>query len=732
MYLFHKEEGNKLNRSMLREKPFLSKNFALLCGEDCILFVIMLTETLEILRKDLSTFTRDDISQLRGLVEFHRHQYYELDTPLISDEEFDRLYSLLVSLEEKFDESHVSSPTQKVQNLVDNHFTKASHLHKMMSLDNTYNAEDLREFETRIRRILREEGGDRSLDYIIEYKFDGLGIALRYEDGQLTRALTRGDGQVGEDITLNVMEITNIPHTIPYSWTIEIRGEVVMPRSAFDALNQRRLEIGEKLFANPRNAASGSLRQLDPTVTRERDLLFFAYSCPDLEEIHKHDKREEGTYLSLIEKLGSWGFQTSKKSEQGELFFEKKTGVESIIEMIHAMGKKPVCPFDIDGLVIKINDLHLWQTLGMTSHHPRYAISFKFPAEYARTRIIEIEHSVGRTGTITPVAHVEPVNIMGVTVQHATLHNYDEVAKKDLRIWDQVFIHRAGEVIPEIIAPIIEARTGAEQIIVPPTHCPICESPTYKEGEKIALLCSNPACPAREMQALEWFVSKHGVDIDGFWPKQIELFLELGWVTDMASIYDLRDHRDELLQIEWYKEKSVDNLLTAIEAKRTLPIDRFIGALGIPWVGKRTAKLLAPLFQNTEDILHFHLSIEILESVKDIWPGTAGTISTYFETHKHLLERLLARVTIVFPKTIEKTSGVLAGKTFCVTGTFTLSRDDIHAMVEANGGEVRTAVSGNLDYLIAGENAGSKREKALSLGVKVLNWEEFQGLLSEL
>lgn len=567
---------------MLREKPFLSTDFTLLWGEDCILFSIMLVETLEILRKNPSTFTREDIPHLRDLIEFHRHQYYELDTPLISDEEFDRLYALLIAIEEKFHESHESSPTQKVQNLVDNHFTKAPHLHQMMSLDNTYNAEDLREFEMRIRRILREEGNERTLDYIIEYKFDGLGIALRYENGQLTRALTRGDGQIGEDITLNVMEITNIPHTIPHKETIEIRGEVVMPRSAFDALNQRRLQSGEKLFANPRNAASGSLRQLDPAVTRERDLLFFAYSCPDLEEIHKNDTREESTYFSLIEKLGSWGLQTSKKSQQGELFFVKKTGVESIIEMILALGKKPVCPFDIDGLVIKLNDLNLWNILGMTSHHPRYAISYKFPAEYGRTRVIEIEHSVGRTGTITPVAHVEPVNIMGVTVQHATLHNYDEVAKKDIRIGDQVFIHRAGEVIPEIIAPIIEARTGKEQIIIPPTHCPICESPTHKEGEKIALLCSNPVCPAREMQALEWFVSKHGVDIDGFGPKQIELFLELGWVTDMASIYDLRDHRDELLLVEGYKEKSVDNLMSAIEAKRTLPIDRFIGALGIP------------------------------------------------------------------------------------------------------------------------------------------------------
>lgn len=439
-------------------------------------------------------------------------------------------------------------------------------------------------------------------------------------------------------------------------------------------------------------------------------------------------KNEGSFYSDIIEQLGAWGLSTSKQWQKGELFFEKKTGVESIIEMIVAMGKKPVCPFDIDGLVIKVNDLHLWNILGMTSHHPRYAISYKFPAEYGRTRVIEIEHSVGRTGTITPVAHVEPVNIMGVTVQHATLHNYDEVAKKDIRIGDQVFIHRAGEVIPEIIAPIIEARTGKEQIVIPPTHCPICESPTHKEWEKIALLCSNPACPAREMQALEWFVSKHGVDIDGFWPKQIELFLELGWVTDLASIYDLRDHRDEFLEIEWYKEKSVDNLLTAIEDKRTLPIDRFIGALWIPGVGKRTAKLLAPLFQSTEDILHFHFSIETLEAVKDIGPGTAGTIRTYFETHKHLLERLLARVTVTFPKVVE-TGWVLLWKTFCVTGTFTISRDDIHAMVEAHGGEVRTAVSGNLDYLIAGENAGSKREKAQALGVEIIDLAEFQKML---
>ncbi|MBP6921142.1 NAD-dependent DNA ligase LigA, partial [Candidatus Gracilibacteria bacterium] len=596
----------------------------------------MSEQTQYFLSQTIETLGQHEISGLREVIQYHRALYYD-DKPVISDSEFDQLYALLVAGEEKYNLTHEESPTQEIARLTDNQFTKASHLHQMMSLDNTYDAEDLRDFETRIRRILREEGQERQLEYMIEYKFDGLGIALLYEQGKFVRALTRGDGQIGEDITLNAREIENIPHEIPYKDTIEIRGEVVMPRSAFDALNSRRLQSGEKLFANPRNAASGSLRQLDYTITRERDLLFFAYSCPDLEEIHKTSMDEQSTYFSLIKKLGSWGFSTSEQWQKSALFFEKKDGIKSVITLIQEMGKKPVCPFDIDGLVIKINNLHLWSILGMTSHHPRYAISYKFPAEYARTKIIDIEHSVGRTGTITPVAHVEPVNIMGVTVQHATLHNYDEATKKDLRIGDQVFIHRAGEVIPEIIAPIIEARNGTEKPIIPPTHCPICDAPTHKEGDKIALLCSNPACPAREMQALEWFVSKHGVDIDGFGPKQIELFLELGWVTDMASIYDLRDHRYELLQVEGYKEKSVDNLMAAIEVKRTLPIDRFLGALGIPGVGKRTAKLLAALFHKTEDILDFQLSLEELEAVKDIGPGTAGTIAIYFETHKHLL-----------------------------------------------------------------------------------------------
>lgn len=689
----------------------------------------MLKETTPFLAKKSEELKTQDIPLLRDIIQYHRAQYYA-DRPVISDGEFDQLYALLVAGEDRFHMSHDGdSPTQEIARLEDNHFTKAPHLHQMMSLDNTYDAEDLREFETRIRRILKENSAEKKLEYMVEYKFDGLGIALRYDDGKLTRALTRGDGLIGEDITINVMEITNIPKVIPHKETIEIRGEVVMPRSAFDELNIRRLQSGEKLFANPRNAASGSLRQLDPLVTRSRDLLFFAYSSPDLEEIHKGGKKEEATYFALISKLGTWGFQTSKQWQKGELFFEKKTGVESIIEMIHEIGKKPICPFDIDGLVIKLNDLHLWPILGMTSHHPRYAISFKFPAEYARTRIIDIEHSVGRTGTITPVAHVEPVNIMGVTVQHATLHNYDEAEKKDLRIGDHVFIHRAGEVIPEIIAPIIEARTGREKKIVPPALCPICESPTHREWDKIALLCSNPHCPAKEIQALYWFVSKHGVDIDGFGPKQIELFSELGWVTDMASIYDLRDHREELLQVEWYKEKSVDNLMTAIEAKRTLPIDKFLWALGIPGVGKRTAKLLAALFQNIDEILNFNFSLEVLEAVKDIWPGTAGTISIYFETHKHLLERLLDRVIVTFPKR-ENTGWILTGKTFCVTGTFAISRDEIHVVIEANGGEVRSSVSGNLDYLIAGENAGSKKEKAHTLGVTVLDWDGFQSLIS--
>ncbi len=705
--------------------------------------------------KDLS---QEDIKMLQDLVQFHRKQYYEYEKPLITDEEFDRIYALLVAGEERFWLSHdTQSPTQEVSRLEENHFTKAPHRHSMMSLDNTYNADDLIEFEKRIKRILDDDAeSSRQIEYIVEYKFDGLGIALTYEGGRLRRALTRWDGVMGEDITLNALEIANIPKNIPSTQPLEVRWEIVMSRMAFELLNTKRLAQGEKLFANPRNAASGSLRQLDPAITKERDLLFFAYSCPDLEKYIFQDSRQEivtvhtkedeknnsdlctmhyalwkntpeYTYFDIIEELWKYGFQTSQQWQWGELFFEKKIGIHSIIDMIHTMGKKPICPFDIDGLVIKVNNLSLWKTLGLTAHHPRSAISYKFPAEYARSKILRIHHSVGRTGVITPVAQVEPVNVMGVVVQNASLHNYDEVLKKDLKIGDWVFLHRAGEVIPEIIAPITELRDGSESIIDPPTHCPICQSSTYREDDKVALLCSNPHCPARESQWLEWFVSKHGVDIDGFGPRQIELFMELGWVTDAADIYDLRDHREEFMMLEGYKEKSVDNLLQAIEAKRILPVEKVIASLWIPWVGKRTAKLLAPLFQSSEDIFSFYKTPEELELIKDIWPETARSICEYFQTHTVLLVRLLERVQVIYSsEKVQDSSGILAGKSFCVTGTFTVSRDEIHQIIEENGGEVRTSVSGNLDYLIAGDNAGSKKEKAQSLGVTVLDWEGFQ------
>lgn len=701
----------------------------------------MLQKTYDFLHKDLETLSREDITELRDIITFHRYQYYELEKPLITDDEFDKLYTLLVTWEEKFGMHHdVDTPTKEVNRLEENHFTKAPHKHPMISLDNTYNADDLVEFEKRIKRILDSDAdSSRSIEYIIEYKFDGLGIALTYEKGRLVRALTRWDGIRGEDITLNALQIDNIPKNISFQWSLEVRGEVVMSRAAFEKLNAKRLTTGEKLFANPRNAASGSLRQLDPWVTRERELLFFAYSCPDLEEWMNEkwtmnnnivNVRKITKYSDIIEELWKYWFQTSQQWQWGALFFEKKQWVQSIIDMIHEMGKKPVCPFDIDGLVIKVNSLQLWGILWVTAHHPRSAISYKFPAEYARTKIQNILHSVGRTGVITPVAQVDPVNIMGVVVKNATLHNYDEVEKKNLKIGDWVFIHRAGEVIPEIIAPIIESRDGSENPIIPPKECPVCGSKTYREGDKVALLCSNPLCPARETQGLEWFVSKHGIDIEWFWPKQIELFRELWWITDVASIYDLRDHWDELLLIEGYKQKSVENLMKAIEEKRTLSVERIIAALGIPWVGKRTAKLLAPLFHTSDDILLFKKTPEELEVIKDIWPETARSICEYFQTHTVLLQRLLERIKVVYPQTSQVSESMLAGKTFCVTGTFAVSRHKIHAMIEENGGEVRTSVSGNLDYLIVGENAGSKKSKAQSLGVTVLDWEGFKELIS--
>lgn len=688
----------------------------------------MTHDSLTFVGKKIDDIQASDIPSLRLAIDHHRMLYNE-ESPIISDKEYDELYRLLVQAEEKYDLHDASSPTQKVDHLVQGQFQKVAHAYPMASLDNTYNEEDLREFEKRIGNILKDH---QTLDYAVELKFDGLGVALTYQDGELVRWVTRWNGIEGEDITINIMQISAIPKKLPHKENIEIRWEVVMPKSSFEKLNAQRMEAWENLFANPRNAASGSVRQKDWRVTASRELDFFAYSCPDLEksdELRVTTRNRETThnlelgthsYTNLINTLWAWGFHISP-------YFERFHSIQWVIDAIHAMDGKPVFPFEIDGLVIKVDDISLWWTLGSTAHHPRSAISYKFPAEYSRTIIESIQHSVGRTGTVTPVANVQAVNIWWVTVRRATLHNYEDMQKKWVKVGDHVWIHRAGEVIPEIIGPIVESRDGTEIDIELPKSCPICDTSLIKDGEKVALLCPNPSCPAKVSWGLEWFVSKHGLDIDGLGPAQVALFMEKWWVTDMASIFDLPLYADEILWLEGYKEKSVSNLIESLEKAKKQPVWKLVASLGISGVGKRTAKTLSPLFQSREDFLVFRFSMEELEAIKDIGPETARNIIEYFSQNKDMIARLLDRITIVFDETTRNLElGTLSWKSFCVTGSFEqYSRDQIHEMIEVNGGEVRSSVSAKLDYLIAGDKAGSKKAKAESLWVAILSIEEF-------
>jgi DNA ligase (NAD+) len=689
-----------------------------------------------------------------------------------------------------FDES---SPTARLAILASEQFQKVAHMYPMISLDNTYNVEEVREWNDRMLRILMksEQNIDSSLNienlknqipltpflkgewevkilpYYIQPKYDGLGLAVIYKYGKLVQAVTRGSGIEWEDVTLTALEIENLPKEIRQLERVErmeVRWEVMMSRTVFDQVNRARLEIWEKLFANPRNCASGSLRQLDPLVTRSRHLQFFAYSIPQIEQA-TDDEHRMMTYAGLMDILSSWGF------ERVDFEFSNIEGIEDLCTRLSSEteNRREYFDFDIDGIVLKLDDMTLWDDLGRTEHHPRYAIAYKFPAKQVRTKVLSIEHSVGRTGTVTPVANLEAVDVGGVVVRRATLHNYDELTKKWVRVGDYVFIMRAWEVIPEIVSVITEVRTGSEEIVVPPEQCPICSTLLLQDEWKVAIYCPNVHCPAKIQGQLEMFVWKQGMNIDGLGVKQIELFLEKWWITDFASVFALWDHADALLQIEGYKEKSVQNLIESLEKARHTTLDRVFVAIGIPNVGKKTARSLASIIARHQTIhvsevsvipAHAGIHVPILDSVtstqwqkqnlisrifsitesellevKDIWPETAWAFVEYMRENRELVERLFSKIDIKIlnPSSplsqvqLETSRSLVGGKSFCVTGSFDgISRDEIHDLIEKNGGEVRTAVTGKLDYLVVGSDAGSKKSKASSLGVKCIDIEELK------
>ncbi|MCT4616844.1 MAG: NAD-dependent DNA ligase LigA [Candidatus Gracilibacteria bacterium] len=676
----------------------------------------MLDKSKYFLNKNENKITLEETKNLQEIILYHDNLYYNKENPIISDFEYDILLKKLNFLEEKYDLEKISSNIGA--DLVESTFEKVPHSKPMLSLDNTYNAEDLTDFDKKIKNILKR---DINLSYNVEYKFDGLGIELIYEKGNFIQAITRGNGLQGEDVTENVRQIENIPKKIDYKNRLEVRGEVVMLKSIFKKVNEERLKNSEALFSNPRNAASGSLRQKNINITRDRKLFFFAYDVPNFEE-------EEASYRDLITHLENTGFSVSP-------FFEYGENIEKITEIILDIQEKKSdlnLDFEIDGLVLKLDNISLWREIGFTGHHPRYATSYKFPAELLTTKILSIEESVGRTGTITPVANLESVNIGGVIVKRATLHNYDEVKNKDIKIGDNVFIRRAGEVIPEVVSVITEGRTGEEKEILPPEKCPICDTKVKKDEDKVRYYCDNPKCPAKTMQNLAYQIGKTGLNIDGFGPAIVEKFLEEKLITDLPSIFNLKDKKEEILALEGFQEKSVNNLLEAIENAKNIGVNTFITTLGISGVGKVTAREVAKLFKVADDIINFNYNIEDLLELNDVGPEIAKNIVNFFHNpdNEEFLEKLISKLNIEFPDKNNNNNAKLLDKKFCVTGSFdNYKRDELVKIIEENGGEFFSSVSGKLDYLLAGEKAGSKIQKAEKLGVEILSLEEFFDLI---
>jgi DNA ligase (NAD+) len=672
----------------------------------------------EFVKKEKSTFSQSDIKKLSEIIELHWKLYYQDENPVISDIDYDELFKKHeYFLEQSWEQISMFSKTW--ESFSQSSFKKVAHSRAMISLDNTYNAEDLRDFDTRINRILKL---DTNLPYTIEFKFDGLWIELIYKDWVLTQAITRGNGQEGEDVTENIKQIKNIPKRINKTWVFEVRGEVVMPISSFERLNKEALENSEKVFSNPRNAASGSLRVLDTSITKKRDLQYFAYDVSDFSEF------SQWKYSTMIEELENLGFEISS-------YFPKCKWIEEVIATIDNIWDiKKNIDFEIDGLVVKVNDISLWKGIWSTEHHPRYAIAYKFPAEIVTTKIESVEHSVGRTGSITPVANLAAVNIGGAVIRRATLHNYDEVEKLWVKIHDNVFLKRAGEVIPKIISvassPYPDGSKEAEiYAIHPPKLCPSCQNKVLKDDDKVRYYCpNNYGCPAQMREKIAFAVGKQWFNIDGFWEKQAQLFLELWFIKNFWDIFRLKKYREEILALDGFKEKSVNNLLDWIEAVRNTDIVTFLKALGIPWVGKKTAKTLWRVinFKNS-DILLWKWDFEMLEKLPDIGPEVASSVIEFFKDQQEMSQDLLSELEITFLDVVnEKKSGKYTWKKMCITWSFEwYKRDDLAKILEQQGGEFMSSVSAKTDYLLAWDKAGSKLKKANELGIEVLTLEEF-------
>ncbi|MFZ2853420.1 MAG: NAD-dependent DNA ligase LigA [Rhodocyclaceae bacterium] len=657
---------------------------------------------------------------LRAELERHNHQYYVLDSPLIPDAEYDRLFRELQAIEAEHPElASTDSPTQRVGAAPLPQFGSLAHRTPMLSLNNAFSDTEVEAFDRRIREGLAAEGG---IDYAAEPKFDGLAIGLTYENGVLSCGATRGDGSTGEDVTPNLRTVNTIPLRLRGSripQLLEVRGEVLMMRSDFDRLNARQREKGEKEFVNPRNAAAGSLRQLDSRITASRSLRFFAYGIGVAE-----GAALPATHSALLDRLAEWGFPVAAERDCVR-------GVAGLLDYYARIGaKRATLPYDIDGVVYKVNDLAAQEQLGFISRAPRFAIAHKFPAEEALTEVLAIDIQVGRTGALTPVARLAPVFVGGVTVTNATLHNEDEVRRKDVHIGDTVIVRRAGDVIPEVVRVLPEKRPILAPEFIMPRLCPVCASQVVRAADESVARCSGGLyCPAQRKQALIHFASRRAMDIEGLGDKLVEQLVDAHLVRTPADLYRLG--LLALVNLERMAEKSANNLLAAIERSKQTTLARFIYALGIRNVGEATAKDLARHFGSLARVLAAD-EAQLLQ-VNDVGPVVAQCLRQFFaEPHNiEVIEQLRAAgVTWTEGEGVAPEASALAGKVFVLTGTLpALTREEAKELIEAAGGKVSGSVSKKTDFVVAGAEAGSKLEKAQTLGVAVIDEAQLLQLL---
>ena len=656
-------------------------------------------------------------TNLKNKIEKYNNLYYNEDNPIISDMEYDGLLRKLKEMEKEYPAllEIDDSPTEKIGGTASNKFSKVEHKVPMLSLSNTYNIAEIEDFDKRVKKIINFS---EKIEYILELKLDGLSISLIYENGNLTRAVTRGDGKIGEDVTENIMEIESIPKKLKEPISLEVRGEIILPIKNFNKINEEREENGEEVFANPRNAAAGTIRQLDSTIVSKRGLDCYLYYLVNAENYGIKTHLES---IKFIEKLG---FKTTK-------VFEKYSDFKTLEKSIEKWRiKREKLDYETDGLVIKINDFSFYETLGYTTKSPRWAIAYKFPAEQVKTRLLNVTFQVGRTGVVTPVAELEAVNLSGSVVKRASLHNFDEIRRKDIKIGDNVIVEKAAEIIPQVVNVVFDDRKGTEKEIKEPESCPACGTKLVKEEGLVALKCLNPHCPEKIKREISYFVSRDAMNISGLGEKIVEKFIELEKIKTVVDIYFLENYRNELENLEKMGKKSVENLLNSINESKNQDFSKVLYALGIPFVGKFNANLLSKTFKDI-DVLK-EKSVEELLEVKGIGDKAAIAVNTFLNNENNWkiiteLKEIGLKFKFEEDELKEVKDNPIKGKNFLATGKLQkYKRNEIKDIILEKGGNYLSAVSKNLDFLIAGEKAGSKLEKAHNLGIKVLSEDEFE------